>query len=64
MISTFKQVGCSKNSFQNLKGFSQLVFWKIHMFVQLSRRGLFGGNKTNLWLETLKRQEVFLSKTN
>jgi hypothetical protein len=34
------------------------------MFVQLSRRGLFGGNKTNLWLETLKRQEVFLSKTN
>jgi hypothetical protein len=41
-----------------------VFFGETHIFVQLSFIGLFGGNKTNLWLETPKLQEVFLSKTN
>jgi hypothetical protein len=35
---------------------------EIHIFLQQSRRGLFGGKKANLWLETPKLQELFFSK--
>jgi hypothetical protein len=38
-------------------------FGEIHIFLQFSCSGLFGGNKTKFWLETPKLQEVFLSKT-
>jgi hypothetical protein len=37
-------------------------FWTIHVFLHLSKEGLFGANRAYLHHETLKLQEVFLSK--
>jgi hypothetical protein len=36
-------------------------FGEVHVYLQLSCRGLFGGKKTNPWLETPELQKVFLS---
>jgi hypothetical protein len=76
-ISTLKHLSCRKYSFQKRIQFSQGnnvfdapacnkdgFFQEIHLFLQLSQRGLFGTKWALLHIENYDLQRVFLSKTN